>query len=112
MIPGPSMRETAPRAPGWSLADLDAIEVNEAFAAVPLVTARWLAGRDAEIERGLLAKMNLRGGAVAIGHPTGASGARLVLQLALHLRARGGGRGVASICGALGQADAVSLVVD
>lgn len=111
VIPGPSI-VNALRAPGWSLADLDAIEVNEAFAAVPLVTARWLAGRDAEIERGLLAKMNLRGGAVAIGHPTGASGARLVLQLALHLRARGGGRGVASICGALGQADAVSLVVD
>lgn len=111
VIPGPSI-VNALRAPGWTLADLDAIEVNEAFAAVPLVTARWLAGRDTAIERDLLAKMNVRGGAVAIGHPTGASGARVLLQLALHLRSRGGGRGVAAICGALGQGDAVAVIVD
>ncbi len=110
VIPGPSI-QNALRPLGWSLDQLDVIEVNEAFAAVPLVTARWLAERDAGRERALLAKMNRCGGAVAIGHPTGASGARLVLQLAMQLRARGGGAGVAAICGALGQGDAVVLVV-
>jgi acetyl-CoA C-acetyltransferase len=111
VIPGPSILN-AIRPLGWDLSSLDAIEVNEAFAAVPLVTARFLADRDPRRERELLAKMNPRGGAVAIGHPTGASGARLVLQLAKHLRARGGGIGVAAICGALGQGDAVALIVD
>jgi acetyl-CoA C-acetyltransferase len=57
----------------------------------------------------VLRRLNVNGGAVAIGHPPGASGARLVLTLARQLRQRGGGRGGASICGGLGQADAVAL---
>ncbi len=110
VIPGPAIRR-ALRHLDWNPWSLDAIEVNEAFAAVPLVTARYLADKDAERERQMLARTNPCGGAVAIGHPTGASGARLVMQLAHELRDRGGGCGVAAICGALGQADAVTLVV-
>jgi acetyl-CoA C-acetyltransferase len=96
---------------GWDPAGLDAVEINEAFAAVPLVSARYLARKDAAREQAILKRTNVRGGAVALGHPTGASGARIVLQLAKELQARGGGRGIAAICGALGQADAVALVV-
>lgn len=110
VAPGPAILKVLTQI-GWELAHLDVIEVNEAFAAVPLVTARHLAQGDRKLEHALLQRMNPCGGAVAIGHPTGASGARLVLQLALQLRALGGGRGVAAICGALGQADAVALVV-
>lgn len=110
VIPGPAI-EKAIRPLEWDITRLDAIEVNEAFAAVPLVTARYLADRDPQHEKQILERTNPCGGAVAIGHPTGASGARLVLQLAKQLRARGGGVGVASICGALGQGDALALVV-
>ena len=110
VAPGPAIRKVTAQL-GWQPEGLDALEVNEAFAAVALVTARHLAQGDKKIEQAILERMNPNGGAVAMGHPTGASGARLVLQLALELRARGGGRGVASICGALGQADAVALVV-
>ncbi len=85
--------------------------MNEAFAAVPLVSAKCLADGDSTAERKILGRMNLCGGAVALGHPTGASGARLVLQLVKLLRWRGGGRGIAAICGALGQADAVAVEV-
>jgi len=110
VAPGPAIRKVTAQL-GWQPEGLDAQEVNEAFAAVPLVTARHLAQGDKKIEQAILERLNPNGGAVAMGHPTGASGARLVLQLALELRAHGGGRGVASICGALGQADAVALVV-
>lgn len=95
----------------WDPARMEAIEVNEAFAAVPLVSARYLADGDPSRERAILGRMNVCGGAVAIGHPTGASGARLVLQLIKVLRARGGGAGIAAICGGLGQADAVAVIV-
>ncbi len=110
VAPGPAiLKATTPL--GWKTEALDALEINEAFAAVPLVTARYLAQGSPSHEKVLLSKTNVNGGAVAIGHPTGASGARLLLQLAHELRNRGGGRGVATICGALGQADAVALVV-
>lgn len=110
VIPGPAVqRVTKPL--GWDATTLDAIEINEAFAAVPIVSARYLAERDFQREQDILKRTNACGGAVAIGHPTGASGARLLLQLAHRLRERGGGRGVAAICGALGQGDAVGLVV-
>jgi acetyl-CoA C-acetyltransferase len=88
---------------GKSVADLDLIEINEAFAAVGIHSAREL-GVDPE-------KVNLDGGAIALGHPIGMSGARLVLHLAYALRRQGGGFGVAALCGGGGQGDALLLTV-
>lgn len=88
---------------GMAPADLDLIEINEAFAAVGLASAKQL-GVDEE-------KVNVNGGAIAFGHPIGMSGARLVLHLALELGRRGGGIGVAALCGGGGQGDALILRV-
>ncbi len=87
------------------MSDLDLIEINEAFAAVGVASARALGLTDAEIEE----RVNVHGGAIAIGHPIGASGARLVLHLALELRRRGQGLAVAALCGGGGQGDALIL---
>jgi acetyl-CoA C-acetyltransferase len=87
------------------VADLDLIEINEAFAAVGVASARALGLSTTEIEE----RVNVNGGAIALGHPIGASGARLVLTLALSLRRRGGGTGVAALCGGGGQGDALIL---
>jgi acetyl-CoA C-acetyltransferase len=83
--------------------DLDLIELNEAFAAVGIVSTREL-GVDPE-------KVNVNGGAIALGHPIGMSGARIVLHLALELGRRGGGIGAAALCGGGGQGDALILHV-
>ena len=83
--------------------DLDLVEINEAFACVGIASARAL-GLDED-------KVNVNGGAIALGHPIGASGARLVLHLALELQRRGGGTGVATLCGGGGQGDALILSV-
>ncbi|MFP5020122.1 acetyl-CoA C-acetyltransferase [Pseudonocardia phyllosphaerae] len=88
---------------GITPADLDLVEINEAFAAVGIVSAREL-GLDDD-------KVNVDGGAIALGHPIGMSGARLALHLALALRARGGGTGAAALCGGGGQGDALILSV-
>ena len=88
---------------GISVADLDLIEINEAFAAVGLASAKEL-GVPADI-------VNVNGGAIAIGHPIGMSGARITLHLALELQRRGGGIGVAALCGGGGQGDALILRV-
>jgi acetyl-CoA C-acetyltransferase len=81
--------------------DLDIIEINEAFAAVGLVSAQKL-GLDME-------KVNPHGGAIALGHPVGMSGARLAVHIAHELKRRGGGVGVAALCGGGGQGDALIL---
>jgi acetyl-CoA C-acetyltransferase len=86
---------------GLSVADLDLVEINEAFAAVGLASTAEL-GIDPE-------KVNVNGGAIATGHPLGMSGARIVLHLALELRRRGGGIGAAGLCGGGGQGDALIL---
>src|SRR5882672_10366372 len=91
------------RKQGIEPADLDLVEINEAFAAVGIVSARKL-GLDAD-------KVNVNGGAIALGHPIGMSGARIVLHLALELRRRGGGVGAAALCGGGGQGDALVLRV-
>ena len=83
------------------------LEVNEAFAAVVLTTLRVLAGGDPGVEAELMAKTNVNGGAIAIGHANAASGARIVMACLYELRSRGGGMGVASLCGGLAQADAI-----
>ena len=88
---------------GLSVADLDLIEINEAFAAVAIQSMRDLGiGPD---------QVNVNGGAIAIGHPIGASGARLALHLVHELRRRGGGLGAAALCGGGGQGDALLLKV-
>ena len=88
---------------GVQPADLDLVEINEAFAAVGIASTREL-GIDEE-------RVNVDGGAIAVGHPIGMSGARLVLHLALELRRRGGGTGAAALCGGGGQGDALVVRV-
>ncbi|WP_028776509.1 acetyl-CoA C-acetyltransferase [Shimazuella kribbensis] len=85
------------------LSDIDLFEINEAFAAVTLATAKMLGISKSRI--------NVNGGAVALGHPIGASGARILLTLAYELRRRGGGLGIAAICSGAGQGDAVLIEV-
>ena len=90
-----------------NLSDLDLIEINEAFAAVGVASARALGLSADETDE----RVNVNGGAVALGHPIGASGARLVLTCALELKRRGGGTGVAALCGGGGQGDALIISV-
>src|SRR3990170_7850890 len=100
--PAEALRIALKRA-GMTPADLDLIEINEAFAAVALWSARTL-GIDHD-------RVNVHGGAVALGHPLGATGARLVIPLSKALRGRGGGVGGAALCGGGGQGDAVIVEV-
>jgi acetyl-CoA C-acetyltransferase len=88
---------------GISPADLDLVEFNEAFAAVGIDSTRAL-GLDES-------KVNVNGGAIALGHPVGMSGTRIVLHLALELKRRGGGVGCAALCGGGGQGDALIVRV-
>ncbi|MDQ0881418.1 acetyl-CoA C-acetyltransferase [Peribacillus sp. V2I11] len=88
---------------GKSIEDIDLFEVNEAFAAVALAS-----GKIATIEPG---KVNVNGGAVALGHPIGASGARIIITLMHELKRRGGGLGIAAICSGGGQGDAILIEV-
>ncbi|MDO9516094.1 MAG: thiolase family protein [Syntrophales bacterium] len=92
--------------------DMDVIEINEAFAAVTLVSTKMLAGGDETKWRALLEKTNPNGGAIAIGHPVGASGARILMTMMYELRRRGGGYGACGICGGLAQGDCVIIKVD
>jgi acetyl-CoA C-acetyltransferase len=88
---------------GIAVSDVDLFEINEAFAAVSVVSMRSL-GVDEDV-------VNVNGGAIAIGHPIGMSGARITLTLAQELRRRGGGIGVAALCGGGGQGDALIVRV-
>jgi len=88
------------------LDQIDVIEINEAFAAVPLVSIEILCCQDKSLVKGVHKKTNINGSAIAIGHPNTASGARIMMNLAYELRRRGGGYAVGSICGGLAQADA------
>ncbi|PHV64522.1 acetyl-CoA C-acetyltransferase [Williamsia muralis] len=88
---------------GIEPADLDLVEINEAFAAVGLAATAELGLSDD--------KVNVNGGAIAFGHPIGVSGARITLHLAFELARRGGGTGVAALCGAGGQGDALIIKV-
>ncbi|HZD01044.1 MAG TPA: acetyl-CoA C-acetyltransferase [Actinomycetes bacterium] len=100
--PSRAIRDACARA-GVAVSDLDLVEINEAFAGVAVQSTRELG-----LDEGLV---NVNGGAVALGHPIGASGARLVLTLALELRRRGGGLGAAALCGGGGQGDALLVRV-
>jgi acetyl-CoA C-acetyltransferase len=88
---------------GWRAEDLDLVEINEAFAGVAIHSTRVL-GVDPDI-------VNVNGGALALGHPIGASGARILMTLVYGLERRGGGRGLAAICSGGGQGDAVLVEV-
>jgi acetyl-CoA C-acetyltransferase len=108
--PDPSLHSQPSRAivnacerAGVAVGDLDLVEINEAFAGVAVHSTRDL-GLDESI-------VNVNGGAIALGHPIGASGARLVLTLAMELRRHGGGLGAAALCGGGGQGDALVLRV-
>jgi acetyl-CoA C-acetyltransferase len=100
--PSAAIRKAAEKE-GIDVTDIDLFEINEAFAAVGLASARDL-GIDEE-------KVNVNGGAIALGHPVGMSGARIVLHLALELKRRGGGVGAAALCGGGGQGDALIVRV-
>ena len=101
MGPAPAIRKALERA-GLKLADLDLVEINEAFAPQYLACEKEL-GLDRE-------KVNVNGGAIAIGHPLGASGARLLLTLLLELRRRGKKYGVASAC--IGGGQGIAMIIE
>jgi len=99
--PVPAMQKALTKA-GWSVDDVDLWEINEAFAIVPMIAMHELG-----IDR---AKLNVNGGATALGHPIGASGARVLATLLAALKARGGTKGVASLC--IGGGEAVAMAVE
>jgi acetyl-CoA C-acetyltransferase len=110
-LPGFVIKKALERA-SLSIDDIKVIEINEAFAAVTLVSTKILADRDEQKWHSLLKITNPNGGAIAIGHPVGASGGRILMTMMYELSRRGGGYGVAGICGGLAQGDAVIIKVD
>ena len=103
---------------GLTIDDMDLIEINEAFAAVPLVSTLIMAGRDAKKAEEIRAKTNVNGGSIALGHPTGATAARMIMTLMYELRRRreaaGDARpyyGLATLCGGIGEGEAVIVKV-
>ena len=96
--------ESALKRAGWSVADLDFVEINEAFGSVAVQSMR-----DLHLPP---EKCNIHGGAIALGHPIGASGARLALHAAFELRRRGSGKAAVSLCGGGGQGEALLLFRD
>jgi acetyl-CoA C-acetyltransferase len=117
-IPAESAR-LALQKTGLTIDDIDLIEINEAFAAVPLVSTLAMAGRDLKKAEAIREKTNVNGGAIAIGHPTGATGARLIITLIHELRRRRKAAtsarpwyGLATLCGGIGEAEAVIIKVD
>jgi len=93
---------------GLTPKQVDLFEINEAFAAVVLVSGRGILGFEGDE---LKKKVNVKGGAIAYGHPSGASGARILMTIAYELRRRGGGVGVAGICSGAAQGDAILIKV-
>jgi len=117
-IPAVSARLSLQKA-GLTIDDMDLIEINEAFAAMPLVSTLILGDRDPKKVEEIRAKTNVNGGAIAIGHPTGATGARLIMTLVYELRRRraasGESRpfyGIATICGGIGEGESVIVKVE
>lgn len=117
-IPAESARMSLAKA-GLTIDQMDLVEINEAFAAVPLVSTLIMAGRDPKKAEAIRAKTNVNGGAIAIGHPTGATGARMIMTLIYELRRRreaaGDSRpyyGLATLCGGIGEGEAVIVKVD
>jgi acetyl-CoA C-acetyltransferase len=116
-IPAESARLSLAKA-GLTIDQIDLIEINEAFAAVPLVSTLIMAGRDQKKAEEIRAKTNVNGGAIAMGHPTGATAARMIMTLMYELRRRrqtsGDSRpyyGLATLCGGIGEGEAVIVKV-
>ncbi len=110
-IPAPAIQKALSLV-RMTLDEMDLIEINEAFAAMPLVSSKILAGGDENKLSALRERININGGAIAIGHPVGASGARILMTLMYELRRRGRGMGVAAICGGLAQGESCVIRVD
>ncbi|NJN94642.1 MAG: thiolase family protein [Anaerolineales bacterium] len=117
-IPAEAARLAMEKA-GLTIDEIDLIEINEAFAAVPLISTLVMAGRDPEKAEQIRAKTNVNGGAIAIGHPTGATAARMVMTVMYELRRRRAAAGdtrpyygLATLCGGIGEAEAVIVKVD
>jgi acetyl-CoA C-acetyltransferase len=109
--PGFAMLKAIEKA-GMSFDDINIMEINEAFACVPLVSMKVAAKGSDKLYKSLVSKMNLQGSAIAIGHPNTASGARIVMDLMFQLRERGGGYALGTLCGGLAQADACIIKVE
>lgn len=107
-VPGLSIKKVLNQN-NMTVDDIKLIEINEAFAAVALVSARSILGMTKEQ---MYEKVNVNGGAIAYGHPIGATGARIVMTLAYELKRRGGGYGVCGICAGNAQGDAMLIRVD
>jgi acetyl-CoA C-acetyltransferase len=104
-VPAIAVEKAMARTRGEIDADrLDLIEINEAFAAVAITSTRML---EVDPER-----VNVKGGAIAVGHPIGASGARILMTLLYELRRRGGGYGAVGICSGMAQGEATLVRVD
>lgn len=96
---------------GMTIEQMDIIEINEAFAAMPLVSSLVLADNDKDKAAAIRQKTNVNGGAIAIGHPTGASAARLLMTVCYELQRRGGGYGLVTICGGIGEGESMIVKV-
>jgi len=108
--PGFAMQQVLKKA-NMKITDMAVMEINEAFACVPLVSMRVFSGKDKQLLQSLKDRMNINGSAIAIGHPNTASGSRLIMNLMYELRRRGGGYAMGAICGGLAQADATIIKV-
>jgi len=109
--PGYAIRKVLMKA-DLGIDDIDVMEINEAFACVPLVSTKLVAGDDGKKLKEIRDKTNINGSAIAIGHPNTASGARIIMNLMYELRRRGGGYALGAICGGLAQADATIIKVE
>jgi acetyl-CoA C-acetyltransferase len=94
-----------------TIEQMDVVEINEAFAAMPLVSTKILGDNDPAKIEAIRAKTNVNGGAIAIGHPTGASAARLLMTTCFELQRRGGGYGLVTICGGIGEGECMIVKV-
>lgn len=109
--PGYAIQKVLKKA-DMSLDDMAVMEINEAFACVPLVSTRLISGDDKQMLKKIRDKTNINGSAIAIGHPNTTSGARIIMNLMYELRRRGGGYALGAICGGLAQADATIIKVE
>jgi len=109
--PGFAMQQVLDKA-SMKIDDMAIMEINEAFACVPLVSMRVFSGDDKSLYKSIADRMNINGSAIAIGHPNTSSGARIIMNLMYELRRRGGGYAMGAICGGLAQADATIIKVE
>jgi acetyl-CoA C-acetyltransferase len=109
-IPAAAAQKALAKA-GMTIDQIDVIEINEAFAVMPLVSTLILGEKNPMKVEAIRSKTNVNGGAIAIGHPTGATGGRLLMTMAYELQRRGGGYGLCSICGGIGEGESFIIKV-